>query len=385
MRWGWGAGLLALALCACGGADEGGPPPGEPAAGSGAPPPVEPAAAGPGGRAPLRVGWQTSWATEAQLALLLQSGPFLSDQGFDARFVPFQYGAPLNEAALAGAVDVLFTADQPALVLASKAPSWGIIGRLMYNRVGVMSALDGPVATPADLRGRRMAVPFGAAAHRAAVGAARAAGLEAGRDLELVNLGIDELLSVVVAGSSGGRWGELDAVAAWDPTFAELEERRLVRTIHRENAIGLIVMNDRYEATHPGAGARFLTAVEGATRAFQADPLAAHEALLQTQPGVSLAALQRAAAVEPNLEATAPGEPAPTPRLGLAAPDLRRLEEAAAFLHAVGIVKAPISVEAALRPTARAAAPPPAPVEAPPAEAPPADGPQPWAPEGRAP
>ena len=379
--------LLGLALGGCGGPGDGAGGPTEPAAAAPEATAVGPAPASGGpGRAPLRVGWQTTWATEAQLALLLRDGPFLADQGFDATFVPFSYGAPLNEAALAGAVDVLFTADQPALVLANKAPQWGIIGRLMYNRVGVMSALDGPVATPADLRGRRLAVPFGAAAHRAAIGAARGAGVEVGPDLELVNLGIEELVGVVVAGSSGGRWGELDAVAAWDPAFAELEERKLVRTIHRENAVGLVVMDDRYEAAHPGAGARFLTALAGATQAFAADPLAAHQKLQAEGGTTSLAALQRAAAVEPNLEPAAPGDPPPVPRLTLAAPDLRRLEEAATFLHAAGIVKSPVDLARALRPTATgAAAANPAPEAGPPTEPPPADGAQPWAPEGRAP
>ena len=43
---------------------------------------------------------------------------------------------PLNEAALAGEVDVLFTADQPALALCHRDRKWKMIGRLMYNRVG---------------------------------------------------------------------------------------------------------------------------------------------------------------------------------------------------------------------------------------------------------
>ena len=49
---------------------------------------------------PLRVGWQTTWATQGQLAVILQNSDLLADQGFDATFVGFSYGGPLNEGAL---------------------------------------------------------------------------------------------------------------------------------------------------------------------------------------------------------------------------------------------------------------------------------------------
>lgn len=366
-------GWAALAFAAgCGGAPTpvSAPAPAAPTAAEGAPP----AAAG----APLRVGWQTTWATEAQLATLLATGSFLQDQGFAPTFVPFTYGAPLNEAALGRAVDVLFTADQPALVLHSKDPSWGVIGRLMVNRVGLLSPPGGPVAAPADLRGRRLAVPFGAAAHRHALAAVGAAGLQPGNDVELVNLGVEEIDALTQAGAPGGRWGELDAVAVWDPTFAEIEERGHGRLIAQDLAVGLVVMDDRYVAAQPDAPARFMTALGGAIRAMQADPEAAHAAAIQAGLRASAPALRRAAAVEPNL-----GPAAGPPRLTLDAAELDRLRAAGDFLVRAGIVPA-VDVEGALRPTARpaaggAASPSPA------AEAPPADGAQPWAPEGRAP
>ena len=129
---------------------------------------------------PIRVGWQETWATQGQLSVILQQSEILSELGFEAEFVGFSYGAPLNEGALAGEVDVLFTADQPAIALCNRDSSWGMIGRLMYNRVGTFVPPDSSIQTVADLKGKTIGIPFGAAAHRETLGAVRAAGLDPG-------------------------------------------------------------------------------------------------------------------------------------------------------------------------------------------------------------
>ena len=390
MRAGRGL-VVALGLAACGGQQGAGD---AAVAADGAGTGAGPVAGGVDGaaapaRAPLRLGWQTTWATEAQIVGALERGGFLAAQGFDATFVPFAYGAPLNEAALGGAVDVLLTADQPALVLHAKDPQWGVIGRLMVNRVGLLSPQQGGAAAPDALRGRRVAVPFGAAAHRHALATVRGAGL--GSEVELVNLGIEEIGVLAAAGSAGGRWGDIDAVGAWDPTLATLEESGQARVVSLGLAVGLVVMDDRYAAKHPGAPARVLAALSSAIEAVRTDPAAADAAAIAAGLRASPSALRRAAAVEPNF---APG--AGAPRMALNAAELARVREAGAFLVDAGIVAA-VNVDAALRPgavEASAAAAPvpdaagsaaPAPLEPADAAGAPSDGPQPWAPEGRAP
>ena len=83
---------------------------------------------------PPRASWQ-----------ILKQSEILKDLGFSPTFVGFSYGAPLNEGALAGEVDVLFTADQPAIALCNRDNTWGMIGRLMYNRVGTFVPPDSDV------------------------------------------------------------------------------------------------------------------------------------------------------------------------------------------------------------------------------------------------
>ncbi len=320
-----------------------------------APPQADaPSGAGAGAveaRTPIRIGWQTTWATQGQLVAVLKHTDILERNGFTAEFAGFPYGGPLNEGALAGAVDVLFTADQPALSLAAKAPSWGIVGRLMYNRVGTFVPADSPVQGVKDLAGKSLAVPFGAAAQREAMEAIGAAGLDPRKDVKLVNLGVEELLGVVRAGATDGRWGAIDAGAAWDPTFAQIEQSGNARTIASSVVTSVVVMDDAYVKAHPRADARFMTALAMAYDVYRADPARADRWFRdEAKLPFELDVLTVAASVEPNLKAASPAEL----RVHLTDEDVAGLAEAATYMHTSGLLKAPLAVDTVIRPIARA-------------------------------
>lgn len=301
------------------------------------------------GLTPIRVGWQTTWATQGQLVAVLAHTDILAKNGFSADFKGFPYGGPLNEGALAGAVDVLFTADQPALSLAAKAPAWGIIGRLMYNRVGTFVPTTSEVQGPKDLKGKKLAVPFGAAAQREAMEAIAGAGLDPAADVKVVNLGVEEILGVVRAGPRDGRWGELDAAAAWDPTFAEIERSKRARTIASSVVTSVVVMDDAYVAKNAGADTRFMTAMAMAYDVYRADPARANRWYqLAAKLPFSAEVLDTAASVEPNLTVKAAGDI----RVHLNATDIAGIKEAEAFMEKSGLLKAPLNVDTVLRASA---------------------------------
>src|SRR5437660_11264097 len=83
----------------------------------------------------IRIGWQVPWATQGQIVEVLKHTDILQKHALRGEFKGFTYGAPLNEAALGGEVDVFFTADQPAATLLSRSGDFRIVSRLMYNRV----------------------------------------------------------------------------------------------------------------------------------------------------------------------------------------------------------------------------------------------------------
>lgn len=284
---------------------------------------------------PIRIGWQTPWATQGQVVQVLKHTNALALHGVQGQFKGFTFGAPLNEAALAGEVDVLFTADQPAATLLSKTDGFAIVGRLMYNRVAIYVPPDSAVRRVADLAGKRVAMPFGAAAQRDALKAVAAAGLDPAKDIRAINLDILEHSGVVRRGTRSS-WGDIDALVGFDPIPAVLEVQGRARMLHVGKVVAVVVMSKRFMAQRPDAAERFLKAYIDAWYYYarhqsQANEWFKREAGLEFEGHEPLAI---AAAVEPNVRARAISEV----QVLLQGPDMDVLQEAADFISARRLV-----------------------------------------------
>ncbi|HEX6053587.1 MAG TPA: ABC transporter substrate-binding protein [Gemmatimonadaceae bacterium] len=283
----------------------------------------------------IRVGWQVSWATQGQIAQTLQRTNALALNGLRGEFKGFSYGAPLNEAALAGEVDVLFTADQPAAALLARDDRWKIICRLMYSRVALYVPRNSPVRTVADLRGRTIAMPFGAASQRETLKALRAAGLDPTRDTRIVHMDISEQAGVIEAGD-GESWGVVDAMAGYDPTAASFEQRGLARMLHLSEVTSVVMLSTDYHERHPGAASDFVKAFIAAYQYYATHQREAGDWFLSaSRLRFDPAVLDVAAAVEPNIRAVALRDI----DVRLTARDVARLQEAADFNADNGMVK----------------------------------------------
>lgn len=330
-----------VGLVACGGGE---PAPAEappaPAQEQAAPSDAPAAAADAAGGTPIRIGWQETWATQGQLAVILKQSKILNELGFAPTFVGFSYGAPLNEGALAGEVDVLFTADQPAIALCNRDNTWGMIGRLMYNRVGTFVPPDSAVQTVADLKGKTIAIPFGAAAHRETLGAVKAAGMDPSTDINAVNMGIKEV--AVLAKTN--KWETVHAGSAWDPVFAQLESSGTVRTVAQGLVTSVVVMDDDFVKANPGADKKFMEGMVKAYEQYKGDTAKAN-ADFKTASNLdfSLAALDLAASVEPNLGA----DNAIT--VTLSDDDKANIQKAADFMFDAKILKAKVDTSTMIR------------------------------------
>lgn len=287
----------------------------------------------------IRIGWQIPWATEGQLTQILKHTDVLKDNELEGDFKGFSYGGPLNEAAIAGEVDVIFTADQPAAMLLAKDSNWVIIGRLMYNRVSLYVPPASPIKNISDLKGKTVAMPFGAAAQRMALAAEIEAGLDPKKDVNNVNLGIYEQ-SDLVRDSGVERWGTIDALAGFDPTPAIFEEKGLVRNLKVGKIVSVIVMNKDFITANPGAPVSFLKSFKAAYEYYQdnieqANTWFTEEAGLDITPG----ALKIAADIEPNLES---GNEI---RIDFTAEDYEIMQSAADFLHDQELIKEKVEMK----------------------------------------
>jgi sulfonate transport system substrate-binding protein len=283
----------------------------------------------------IRIGWQTAWATQGQLAQILTRTNLLSMNGIEGKFTGFPYGGPLNEAASAGEVDLIFTADQPAASLIASGADWVIIGRLMYNRVALYVPPESEVRTIVDLKGLTVAMPFGAAAQRVAFKAMRSAGLDPEKDVHCVNLGIYEQGDVVRRGSKAS-WGEIDAMAGFDPTAAIFEHEGLARILHSDRVVAVLLMDRKYLDSHPRVPVRILVAVAEAYRYYashrkEADRWFREASQLECDDVV----LEKAAMIEPNLGVQSINDVV----LGFSDADLASMEESAEFLYEQHLIK----------------------------------------------
>lgn len=288
----------------------------------------------------IRIGWQVPWATQGQLTQILKRTAIMKNNGLKAEFKGFNSGAPLNEAALANGVDVIFTADQPAATLLSKNPNWVIVGRLMYNRVSLYVPPKSLIETVADLKGKTVGMPFGAAAQRMALQAEKDAGLDPEKDVNNVNLDIYEQ-SDLVRDPDAIKWGIMDALAGFDPTPAMLEEKGLIRNLKIGKVTSVIMMSKDYIKNHTDVPEKFLNSFYEAYDFYrmnidQADSWFIEESKLK----MTSKSLLIASGMEPNLNVKSKNDI----RIGFTTEDYNALQDAADFIYNQTLVKQKINM-----------------------------------------
>ncbi len=250
----------------------------------------------------IRIGWQVAWATQGQLAQVLQHTNALQLNGLKGDFKSFTYGAPLSEAALAGQLDVAFIGDQPAVNLLSRSSDWKLVARLMDFRVAIVIPMDSPIKSIADLKGKTLGIPFGASTHRVALQMLSEAGLDPTKDLKIVNIDINEQSDIVKAGG-GKAWPKVDALASWDHHIALYESKGLAKILKSGTALGVVAMSQTFIDANLDAAVGFLAAFKLAYYYYannqdQADKWFADAA----QGKFDLAILRQVASIEPNLK-----------------------------------------------------------------------------------
>lgn len=251
----------------------------------------------------VRFGWQVPWATQGQLVQVLKNTGILEKNGIRGEFIGRTYGPLLNEIALAKEIDVVLTADQPAAALFAKDKGWLGIGRLMYNRTLTYVPPLSPIKTIQDLKGKTIGIPIGAAAERITIDALRSAGIDPGKDVRIINVGIREQGPLVLGGGKKTTWGNIDALSGFDPTPAIFEAQGLIRVLDVGKVCSLVVMNKAFIRKHPGIAVKMMKAFFDAYDYYrqnvkQANAWFMKEARLK---GVAQKSCDIAASIEPNV------------------------------------------------------------------------------------
>jgi len=277
---------------------------------------------------PVRIGWQVAWATQGQIAQVLKHTNILAMNGLEGQFYGFTYGAPLNEAALAGNIDVGFVADQLATSLIARGGKFKIVARLIYFRAGIIVPPESDIKTVEDLKGKTIAIPFGSTTHRIVLGMLQDAGLDPSKDLKIINMDITDQSGVVLAGTATQWKGGVDALASWDPNIAIFVSKGDARVLKSGVGLGVVYMSDDFIEKHRGAAISFLKAYIEAyyyyiTHQAQANDWFAKEARIEFDPSL----LNVAASFEPNMKAHTLSQI----DVGIHPQDIKTMEDGAKF------------------------------------------------------
>jgi ABC-type nitrate/sulfonate/bicarbonate transport system substrate-binding protein len=198
-------------------------------------------------QAKIRIGYQSLWAGQGEIFETLVRTNILELNGVPAEFKRFTYGGPLGEAAVAGEIDTAIAADTPILRIIGRRSDFKVVNRSHDWVWHVMARPDTGINGLADLRGKKLAAPFGTTVFPRTYRKLVELGIrEPFKELTIVNQDIAEQASSLQAKA-------VDAVVSWPPTSERLRAGGLAKVIYEGQkgeglgwqAVGPGVLKDR--------------------------------------------------------------------------------------------------------------------------------------------
>lgn len=188
----------------------------------------------------LRIGYQKIGA----LLILKGRGSLerrLASKNITVKWVQFQSGPPLIEALNAGAIDFGYTGDTPPIVAQASGVDFVYVASIPQpgKSNAILARDDANIRTPADLRGKKVALVKGSSAHNVLVQVLKKAGV-----------GWTDITPVYLQPADAGaalRSGSVDAWSIWDPFYALGEHFAGVHVL--TDAVGVAPSNAFFLAT----------------------------------------------------------------------------------------------------------------------------------------
>jgi taurine transport system substrate-binding protein len=144
----------------------------------------------------------------------------------------FDSGADVIQAFGSGSVDIGLIGSSPATKALSKPLLIPMRVVWVHDVIGEAESLvvrDKSIKTVADLKGKKIAVPFSSTAHFSLIQALGEAGLDPRKGVSLINLAPDKM-------PAAWQGGQVDAAYVWDPTLSVLKKDGQVLTSSKETA-----------------------------------------------------------------------------------------------------------------------------------------------------
>ncbi len=151
---------------------------------------------------------------ESGIVSLVRDSGALRGASYTVKWAVFPFGPPLVAAAAAGQIDLGDVGDVPPINGAAKESGFKVIAAEQYENPTdfIVVPKGSKITSLADLKGKRVGVPFGSSAHGFLLNAVQSAGLSPS-DVHFVDLAPAALATAF-------RSGDLDAESIWNPQAA---------------------------------------------------------------------------------------------------------------------------------------------------------------------
>ena len=254
----------------------------------------------------------------------------LKAKGVAVKWTSFQSGPPENESFAAGEQDVGVMGDSPAIIARSAGRDTRVVGISATGprMLAVVVPAGSKIQSPAELKGKRVAVVKGSYAHHLLALVLEGAHLGFG-DVELVNLTHADIGAAL-------QKGDIDAGAIWEPLLTRLEGEGSVRVLQDGTGIKkgalVIIATNAFAAKNPELVRAFLRSYRRGHEFIQAHPEEAAELISRE---VKLTPQQLGKVI-----AKADFDPALHPD------DIQELKRSEQFMRTVGITKTAVDIDA---------------------------------------
>lgn len=208
----------------------------------------------------IRIGYQTLWSPIAEIASVMRHTDVLKKNGLEGSFTAFTYAGPMAEAIGAGLLDTAYGGWMPALTFMKAGPDWKLTSQIIEYGWYIVVTEPDKIKRISDLKGKKLAVPYGALVQFLAVRAFR-------------NVGIDghvTLVNVDAGGLAGSmKAGAVDGIIAWHPLQANVLRLGLGKLLplgSQDTVVGVQTISGDFIKRHEDAAVGFLKAL---TMAFE--------------------------------------------------------------------------------------------------------------------
>ncbi|HCE99037.1 MAG: hypothetical protein A2X34_04850 [Elusimicrobia bacterium GWC2_51_8] len=207
----------------------------------------------------IRIGYPSAGALiNGQVGTVLANTDILEKNGLDAEVTPFLYGSQMQEALLAGKIDIALTSEANFVNITAKFPCKLIATLGSAGRIAIMVRADSPVKKISDLKGKTVTTVFGTSAHYPAVQWVLKAGLIPDKDVKVVHMAAAEGRAALVK-------GDVEAIVIWDPFVEDFVRKKAARVLDSNPSfLTTTVASSEFLKNNPEAAVNFLVALNQA-------------------------------------------------------------------------------------------------------------------------